>query len=112
MEKNNKKQLKDNYKNRAMIGGVYCIKCSGNDRKWIKSTKDIPGQKNRYKFFFSTNTCPEPSMITEWNSYGAESFSFIILEEINKGETQTEREFTNDLESLLEMWIEKQKQED
>lgn len=111
MEKLSKKELKENYKNNTVIGGVYYIKCNDNGRTWIKSTKNMPGQKNRYEYSISTNTCPEPSMCVEWNKYGANSFSFVVLEEIKKGETQTDREFSDDIKVLLEMWIEKQQEE-
>ncbi len=111
MEKLSKKELKEQYKNRTVTGGVYCIKCDDNGHMWMKSTKDLEGQKNRLAFSISTNSCPEPDMLTEWNQYGANSFSFVVLEDMKKGETQTEREFTNDIELLLEMWIEKQQQE-
>lgn len=110
MDKFLKKELKEQYKNRTVIGGVYCIKCNSNGRQWIKSTMDMTGQKNRFDFSVSVDSCLEPSMRLEWTQYGAESFSFQILEEIKKGETQTEKEFADDVEALLEMWIEKQQQ--
>ncbi|WP_312648582.1 GIY-YIG nuclease family protein [Aminipila sp.] len=112
MDKLSKKQLKEQYKNRTVVGGVYCIKCNSNGRQWIKSTMDMTGQKNRFDFSVSINSCLEPSMRLEWEQYGSESFSFAILEEIKKGETQTEREFAEDVDALLEMWAEKQLQED
>lgn len=112
MDKLSKKELKEQYKSRTVIGGVYCIKCNSNGRQWIKSTMDMKGQKNRFDFSVSVNSCLEPSMRLDWSQYGAKSFSFIILEEIKKGETQTEREFADDVEALLEMWVEKQQQED
>ncbi|MDF2485962.1 MAG: hypothetical protein K0R46_2130, partial [Herbinix sp.] len=59
MDKLSKKEIKEQYKNRTVIGGVYCIKCNGSGRKWIKSTKDITGQINKFEFFVSTNLCPE-----------------------------------------------------
>lgn len=107
MDKLSKKELKEQYKNRTVIGGVYCIKCNSNNRQLIKSTMDMTGQKNRFDFSVSVNSCLEPSMRLEWAQYGAESFSFQILEEIKKGETQTEKQFANDVEALLEIWIEK-----
>lgn len=110
-EKFSKKVLKEQYKNREVIGGVYGIKCNGNGRMWIKSTKDMAGQKNKLAFSISVNSCPEPGMLAEWDQYGSKSFSFIILEEMKKKDTQTDREFTNDIHLLLEMWIEKQQQE-
>lgn len=111
MESLSKKELKEHYKNRSVVGGVYCIKCNGNGRTWLKSTKDLEGQKNRFQFFVSTNTCPEPSMLADWKQYGANSFSIVILEELKKGDTQSDREFADDISVLLDMWLEKQQQE-
>lgn len=111
METQSKKALKENYKNRTVVGGIYGIKCHGTDRIWIKSTKDMAGQKNRFGFAVATNSCPEPGMLREWKQYGVKSFSFVVLEEIEKGETQTEQEFSDDVAMLLEIWIDKQKEE-
>ena len=47
-------------------------------------------------------------MNLEWKQYGANSFSFTVLEEINKGETQTDQEFAEDIRTLYDMWMEKQ----
>lgn len=109
MEKLTKKDLKEQYKNRKITGGIFCIKCHGNNRMWIRAAKELEGQKNRYNFFISTDTCPEPAMQTEWKVFGANSFSFDILEEIERKETQSEREFADDIGLLLEIWNEKQR---
>ncbi|WP_303870987.1 GIY-YIG nuclease family protein [Acetobacterium wieringae] len=111
METQSKKELKESYKNRAVIGGIYGIKCSGNDRIWIKSTKNMAGQQNRFGFAVATNSCPEPAMLDDWKAFGAKSFSFVVLEEIEKSEAQSEREFSDDVAILLEIWIDKQKEE-
>ncbi|TYC83614.1 GIY-YIG nuclease family protein [Acetobacterium wieringae] len=111
METRSKKELKENYKNRRVVGGIYGIKCSGNDRIWIKSTPNMVGQQNRFGFAVATNSCPEPAMLEDWKAYGAKSFSFVVLEEIKKGETQSEAEFSDDIAILLEIWIDKQKEE-
>ena len=107
MDKSKRKELIEQYKNKKATGGIYCIKCSVNNRTWLKATRDMEGQKNRYEFFFSTNSCPEPAMLPEWNQYGAKTFSFEILEELEQGETQTSKEFAEDLEVLLQIWMEK-----
>lgn len=102
-----RKVLKDAYKDKALIGGVYCIACSGNHRTWIKSTRNMAGQQNKFAFSTSINSCPEPGMRSEWVQYGAHSFSFTVLETLVKKETQTEQEFADDIGVLLEMWMEK-----
>ena len=109
MEKPSKKELRDSYKEKEVIGGIYCIRCNVSDHTWIKSTKDMAGMKNRFAFNVSTDLCPEPTMSQDWNQYGANSFTLEVLEELAKGETQTDREFTDDLKVLLEMRTEKQK---
>lgn len=112
MEKLSKKEIREQYKNRIVIGGVYSIKCNSSGRIWIKSTEDIAGQMNKFEFFVSTNLCPEPSMCSDWNQYGAKSFSFVVLENLEKGETQTDKEFADDIHILYDMWIEKQQREE
>jgi hypothetical protein len=111
MKKISKKELKEDYKNRTIIGGVYGIKCNGNGHIWIKSTTNIAGQKNKFEFSISTRSCLEPRMYKEWGQYGAESFDFVVLEEIKKGDTQTEQEFSDDVNALLEIWTDKEKKD-
>lgn len=107
MNKDKRKELQNAYKNRNLTGGVYCIKCSGNQRTWIRSAVDLEGAKNRVMFSLKMKGSPEPSMSRECAEYGYESFSFIVLEELKKEETQTEQEFADDIAALLEIWTEK-----
>lgn len=108
MEKLSKKALKEQYRNRTIIGGVYCIKCDDNNF-WIRPTTNMQGSKNRFEFSVFNNYCPEACMLESWNQFGASSFSFEILEEIERKKTQTEDEFLDDVNTLLELWTEKLK---
>lgn len=107
MEKQSKKALKEKYKNRVLIGGVYYIKCKDSGNVWIRATTDLQGSKNRFLFSVSVDNCPEPCMADTWNQYGKSAFSFEILEELQKKELQTDREFSEDVNTLLEIWTEK-----
>lgn len=107
MDPAKKKQLKDAYKSKPAVGGVYCIACSGNQRRYIKSTVDIEGIQHRFNFALSMKTCPDPALYAEWNAYGTESFSLEILEELKIKEGQTAKEFANDVALLRELWLEK-----
>jgi hypothetical protein len=112
MENQSKKEMKEQYKNRVVVGGIYCIECNDSGHRWIKSTRDIAGQINKFDFFISTNSCPEPGMRSDWDQYGVKSFSMVILEELEKGETQTDKEFADDIRILQDMWIEKKQMEE
>lgn len=109
MEKNTRKALKDAYKNRLRIGGIYRISCNNNSSNWVRASTDLQGIKNRFIFSITSNICPDKSMFPEWNQYGATAFSFEILDEIQQKETQTEQEFSEEVNTLLELWNEKEK---
>ena len=107
MCKQSRKELKEKYKNRVIIGGVYCFKCNATNQTWLRATADIKGMKNRFEFSVSANSCPDSHLIEAWEKYGPASFSFEILEEIEKKEAQTDSEFLEDVNILLELWKEK-----
>jgi exosome complex RNA-binding protein Rrp4 len=90
---------------------VYCVRCGGNGRVWIKSTKNMTGQRNSFQFSQSNGLCPSPEMRLEWHEYGKESFVMTVLEELEKKETQTDAQFADELAVLLEMWREKLEQD-
>ena len=108
MDSQKRKELANAYKNREVIGGIYCVECSGNKRRWLKSTRDMQGSKNRFMQAVKLKTCPEPSMMREFGQFGIESFSFTSLEELKKKETQTSEEFAADIKALYELWLEKE----
>lgn len=103
----NKKTLKEQYKSRKVTGGVFCIRCEGNSRAWLKSAQNLEGQKSRFQFAVDHDSCLEPSMREEWKQYGASSFTFTVLEELEKKPDQSDSEFAQDIKTLLEMWQEK-----
>lgn len=106
-----RKERKDQYKNRKVIGGVYRICCGTSGKSWMRAAVDLQGAKNRFAFFVTTNACPEPAMAQAWKQHGAASFSLEVLEEMEKKETQTPDEFAQDIDALFELWKEKEQME-
>ena len=46
-------------------------------------------------------------LAADWRRYGPESFTFQVLEELEREPEQTEAAFRADLEALAEIWREK-----
>lgn len=107
-----KRDLKNAYKCRTVIGGVYTIRCGATGEVWLRASADLQGTKNRFAFSLETGSCPEPCVADALRRYGPECLTIEVLEELEKGELQTDREFSGDIDTLLGLWREKtEKQE-
>lgn len=95
------------YKERKIIGGIYVIRNSDSGKILIDSAIDLQGRKNRFEFSQKTGSCVELKLQKEWAILGKEKFIFEVLEELEKGETQSMEEFKGDIEVLKLMWMEK-----
>ena len=102
-----KKDLQAQYKEREIIGGVYSITNTSNQKILLVATTDLPGRKNRFAFSQTTGSCVEIKLQSDWNRYGSGQFVFEVLEELKKGESQTAEEFKADVAVLETLWLDK-----
>ena len=107
MKPQNKKDLIAAYKQRAQIGGIYAVTNTQSGKSLVLASPDIGGIRKRYEFAEATGGCFHPKLQQDANRYGNGAFTFAVLEELEKKQTQTDREFADDLEVLLGMWLEK-----
>lgn len=106
MNAEQKKQLREGYKERLALGGVYAIDCKGSSRRLIKSTVDLGGIQNRFRFALSTKGCPDPALRQEWEQFGSQAFTLTVLEELPRKEDQTAQEYAEEIKLLLKMRLE------
>jgi len=102
-----KKELQAQYKEREITGGVFAIKNTLNNKMLLAATTDMQASKNRFEFAQKTGSCVDMKLKNDWNTQGAGQFVLEILEELLKGDTQTDKEFKADVELLKELWLEK-----
>ena len=107
MKPQNKKDLIAAYKQRAQIGGIYAVTNAQTGKSLVLASADIGGIQKRYEFAEMTGGCFHPKLQQDVNRYGSGVFTFAVLEEMEKKQTQTDREFMEDLEVLLGLWLEK-----
>jgi hypothetical protein len=112
MQKEDKKKLLAEYKNREMTGGVVAVKNNANGKVWIEGVLDIAGRRNRFDFVKNTGSAVPLNIRDDWQKYGGEVFSFEVFEELKKKDEQTKEEFAKDVETLKELWLEKFKAEE
>ena len=105
--KANRKELIENFKQRKKIGGVYTLKCAQVDGVYLGGTINLSGIKNRFEFSKMTDSCIHSCMSADWKKYGAQSFSIEVLEELEMSDTQTDKEFEEEVELMRNLWIEK-----
>ena len=107
MKPQNKKDLIAAYKQRAQIGGIYAVTNKETGKALVLASSEIGGIQKRYEFAEATGGCFHPKLQQDVNRFGAGAFSFTVLETMERKSTQTDREFAEDLDVLLSLWLEK-----
>lgn len=103
----NRKELVSEYKERNIIGGVYAIRNTLNSKILLLSATDLHGCKNRFDFSQKLNNCTYIKLQQDWQRHGNGIFVFEILDQLEKKENQTEKQFKEEIKILYEIWKEK-----
>ncbi|NLO86197.1 MAG: GIY-YIG nuclease family protein [Clostridiales bacterium] len=101
---NRRKELKAQYKQRKVTGGIYRITNQRNGRFYLSQTTDMQGTHNWFLSCCASALCTHPCLVREWDSYGKEAFVFEALETWEKDAEQSNGEFASDLQELFEIW--------
>ncbi|MGE0085363.1 MAG: GIY-YIG nuclease family protein [Desulfococcaceae bacterium] len=102
----NRKELIKQYKQTTQPMGVYQIQNRRNGKLFIGSTKNLPGKLNSHKFQLNNGVHTNKEMQKEFNEIGEEGFSFDILDCL-KPKEDLNYDYTEELKTLEEMWMEK-----
>ncbi len=107
IERDKKKELVAQYKQKKTKGGVYKITNTANGRYLIKAEVDLQSFQNRFQFAMKMNSCIHPKLQKDFNSFGAEVFSLEFLEEVTQKEEESTMGFRDRLKRLEKEWLEK-----
>ncbi|QAT48395.1 GIY-YIG nuclease family protein [Caproiciproducens sp. NJN-50] len=103
MEKQEKKERISEYRERKKIGGICGIRNTKNGKVLLTAAPDLRGFQNRFEFAQKTGSGLSLKLQRDWDEFGAEAFRLEVLEELEQKETQTPKEFSEDLKTLLEL---------
>jgi hypothetical protein len=112
MDSNRKKELQAQYAEREIIGGVYVVRNTLNNKLLLDAATDLKASKNRFEFARKTGVCVYLPLQKDWEEQRGGQFVFEVLEELKKSETQTQAEFKADIGLLKELWSERLSNED
>lgn len=107
MDKDRKRGIVSEYKQRKTTGGVYKITNTVNGRYMLKAEVDLQSFQNRFNFSMRMNSCLHPKMQKDFNEFGAGAFTLEFLEEAEKKEDESAMGFRDRLKRLEEAWAEK-----
>lgn len=99
-----KKEAKSAYKLSKKVGAVVAYKNLETNERYIDIAPDSAGVKNRFEFAKKTKI-GLPYAIEK--AAKTADFELEVLEELEKDELQTTKEFKEDLKTLKEIWLEK-----
>ena len=98
-----KKELRRQYISRTQTGGVFVIKNTVLNKWYVDSAADLKAAQNRFAFFGGNHL----KLAQDYAAQKGEGFVFEVLEELSKGELQTDDAFRDDLALLKAIWLEK-----
>jgi len=114
LDKQRKKELAAAYTEQTRPMGVYQIRNTVNGKVWVASSMDLPGARNRLAFMKQAGLNSIHEIKQDWERYGGEVFVFEELDQIKpQQETDTTgavpdlKQLQEDVELLLQLWLEK-----
>ncbi len=101
-----KKELKKQYKQALRPMGIFQIKNLVNGKVFIGRSKNLNGKLNSIKFQLEMGSYIDKILQEDFNKFGDSKFLFEILD-ILEPKPDQEYDYTDDLKTLEEMWLEK-----
>lgn len=107
MDKDRKREIVSEYKQRKTMGGVYKVTNTANGRYMIKAEVDLQSFQNRFNFNQLMKGCLHPKMQKDHKEFGSDVFVLEFLEEVEKKEDESNMGFRDRLKRMEETWAEK-----
>lgn len=100
---NRRREISKEYKDRRLVGGVYTITNTANDRYLLGHVADVASLRNRFQFAVTTGSTVDPRLRGDWTAFGAAAFRLDVLEELEQKQDQSQAEFMDDLKTLEDL---------
>ncbi|HHX69240.1 MAG: GIY-YIG nuclease family protein [Miniphocaeibacter sp.] len=103
MDKEKRKILLENYKNRKPEKGILSIKNKTEEIEFLTIAKDKKANINSIKMKLNTNWHPNKELQDLWNKYGEGDFEIDLIEKLKYDDPK--EDYTRELNELLEILL-------
>jgi hypothetical protein len=86
MRRDDRKAAIAAYKKRKSAVGIYLVRCTRTGATWVGQCETLDTIQNRIWFTLRQGNNPNTSLQDAWRTFGAESFSFEVLEQLAEEE--------------------------
>lgn len=101
-------ELKQAYKENPPEMGVYAVRNRANGKVLVGTSLNLPGMLNRLRFQLTLGGYrTHPALQEDWNRYGADSFSFEVLDVLPRAEEPRTTDPKEELAVLEALWLER-----
>ena len=83
MDKQSRRDLVRDYKEKKTVAGVYAIRCAANGEVWVGGSRNIGAQQNGSWFSLRSGGHPNNALQAAWAAQGVDALTFEILERID-----------------------------
>lgn len=104
MTDDEKRTIKNEYKEIKSVMGVYRLFCSGSGMAYIGAGKDVYALLNRHRAELRLGTHRNRQLSEDWGRYGEQSFSFEIIRELKPSEDRF-ADYNKELKALTDRYI-------
>lgn len=104
-KKQQQRALKQAYKETPRPTGILKIQNKKNGKMLLITSFNIPGSINSAQFQLKNGVYRNPALQKEWQEYGADNFTFEVLEQLKLDEVLPE-DIKEELKLLEEKWFE------
>lgn len=82
MDKDRKRQLARDYKERKVSPGIYAIRCAATGEVWVAPSRNLDVQQNGIWFTLRLGTHLNRALQAVWNAQGEAALAFEIIERV------------------------------
>lgn len=102
-----RKELQEMYKEMKPDMGILAVINKSNGKYFLETTQNLKGKINSVTFQLKSGGHPNKELQKDWRELGSDNFEIRILEKLEYDEDENKRDYTDELELMKMIWVEK-----